>query len=350
MAEHQTFKKLSNLEIAAFCSQMAMVLQAGISSLEGIAILREEAESQEDEKILTVIYDTLSDTGQLSSALEAPGIFPPYFLRMCRIGEQSGQLDKVMHSLASFYEREAGIAESVRNAVTYPMVMLLMMLAVVAVLVTRVLPVFNQVFAQLGSEMNLASQGLMEFGSFLNRYGLVFIIILLTLAALVLYLTRTRRGQAVLSSLGGRLPFARKYSDLTSSCRFAGGLSLLLSSGFSPEESISMASDLTEGERFRKKLELCRQEMADGRDLSEACTHAGIFTGVYGRMILVAQKTGTLDEVMQKIAARCEDELDSRLSGLLSVLEPSLVAILSVITGVILLSVMLPLMGILSGM
>ena len=79
-----------------------------------------------------------------------------------------------------------------------------------------------------------------------------------------------------------------------------------------------MASDLTEGERFRKKLELCRQEMADGRDLSEACTHAGIFTSVYGRMILVAQKTGTLDEVMQKIAARCEDELDSRLSGLLS--------------------------------
>ncbi len=60
MAEHQTFKKLSNLEIAAFCSQMAMVLQAGISSLEGIAILREEAESQEDEKILTVIYDTLA--------------------------------------------------------------------------------------------------------------------------------------------------------------------------------------------------------------------------------------------------------------------------------------------------
>ena len=79
MAEHQTFKKLSNLEIAAFCSQMAMVLQAGISSLEGIAILREEAESREDEKILTVIYDTLSDTGQLSSALEAPAYFRRIF-------------------------------------------------------------------------------------------------------------------------------------------------------------------------------------------------------------------------------------------------------------------------------
>ena len=350
MAEQQKFKKLSNLEIAAFCGQMAMVLQAGISSLEGIAILRDEAESPADAKILTVIYDSLAETGQLAPALESSGVFPPYFLQMCRIGEQSGQLDKVMRSLAAFYEREAGIAESVRNAVTYPMVMLVMMLAVVGVLISRVLPVFQQVFAQLGSEMNLASRGLMEFGNFLNRYGLVFVVILLILAALALYLTRTRKGLRLLSALGERLPFSRKFSDLTASCRFAGGLSLLLSSGFSPEESISMASELTEGNRFKKKLELCRERLSAGEDMSEAFTHAGIFTGVYGRMILVAQKTGTIDEVMQKIAARCEDELDSRLAGAMSVLEPTLVAILSVITGVILLSVMLPLMGILSGM
>ena len=350
MAEHQKFKKLSNAEIAAFCGQMAMVLQAGISSLEGIAILRDEANTKEDAGILTVIYDSLAETGQLSEALAAPGVFPPYFLRMCRIGEQSGQLDRVMRSLSAFYEREAGIAESIRNAVTYPMVMLVMMLVVVAVLVARVLPVFQQVFAQLGSEMNLASQSLMQFGSFLNRYGLVFIIILLALVVLVLYLTRTRRGQAALSVLGERLPFSRRFSDLTASCRFAGGLSLLLSSGFSPDESISMASGLTESERFQKKLALCREKLEAGEDMSEAFTHAGIFNGVYGRMVLVAQKTGTLDEVMQDIASRCEDELDNRLAGAMSILEPTLVAILSIVTGVILLSVMLPLMGILSGM
>lgn len=350
MAEHRKFKKLSNAEIAAFCRQMAMVLQAGISSLEGIAILRDEAESKEDAEILTLIYNALAETGQLSEALEAPDVFPPYFLRMCRIGEQAGKLDRVMCSLASFYEREAGIAEAVRSAVTYPMVMLVMMLIVVAVLVARVLPVFHQVFSQLGSEMNLASRSLIQFGSFLNRYGLVFVIILLALIALVLYLTRTRKGQAALALLGERFPFSRRFSDLTASCRFAGGLSLLLSSGFSPEESISMASELTEGERFREKLNICREKLDAGEDMSEAFTHAGIFTGVYGRMMLVAQKTGTLDEALQDIASRCEDELDDRLARAMSVLEPTLVAVLSIVTGVILLSVMLPLMGILSGM
>ena len=87
-----------------------------------------------------------------------------------------------------------------------------------------------------------------------------------------------------------------------------------------------------------------------GEALSDALIQSGIFTGIYGRMVLVAQKTGTLDEVMQNIAVRYEEELDGRLAGTMAVLEPTLVAVLSVITGVILLSVMLPLMGILSGM
>lgn len=124
----------------------------------------------------------------------------------------------------------------------------------------------------------------------------------------------------------------------------------MLSSGFSPEESISMAGRLSEGTRFQKKLQDCLEKLETGEALSDALIQSGIFTGIYGRMVLVAQKTGTLDEVMQNIAVRYEEELDGRLAGTMAVLEPTLVAVLSVITGVILLSVMLPLMGILSGM
>lgn len=350
MTHKQNPKSLSHSEIASFCSQMAMILRAGISSLEGIAIMKEEATSAEDQKILTAIYDSLAETGQLAAALEATGVFPAYFLQMCRIGEQSGQLDKVMTSLFAFYEREAGIAESVRSAVTYPMVMLIMMLVVVAVLLSKVLPVFQQVFTQLGAEMNWASRSLMEFGNVLNRYGIVLILVILILAVLELYLTRTQSGQARLASVSGHLPFSRKFADLTASCRFAGGMSLLLSSGFSPEESISMAGRLSEGTRFQKKLQDCLEKLETGEALSDALIQSGIFTGIYGRMVLVAQKTGTLDEVMQNIAVRYEEELDGRLAATMAVLEPTLVAVLSVITGVILLSVMLPLMGILSGM
>ncbi|XCP85598.1 type II secretion system F family protein [Roseburia hominis] len=350
MTNQQNTKSLSHSEVASFCSQMAMILRAGISSLEGIAIMKEEATLPEDQKILTTIYDSLLETGLLTDALEASGVFPAYFLQMCHIGEQTGQLDKVMTSLSAFYEREAGIAASMRSAVTYPMVMLTMMLIVISVLLSRVLPIFQQVFNQLGAEMSWASRRLMALGNVLNRYGIVFILVILVLAVLVLYLTRSQKGQAYLITVSDRLPFSRKFSDLTASCRFAGGMSLLLSSGFSPEESINMAGKLSDGPRFQQKLKECLEKLESGEPLSDALIKSGIFTGIYGRMVLVAQKTGTLDEVMQDIAGRYEEELDGRLAGAMAVLEPTLVAILSVITGIILLSVMLPLLGILSGM
>ncbi len=350
MTNQQKAKSLSHSEVASFCNQMAMILRAGISSIEGIAIMKEEASLPQDQEILTTIYDSLVETGQLTDALEASGVFPSYFLQMCRIGEQTGQLDKVMSSLSAFYEREAGIAESVRSAVTYPMVMLIMMLVVVSVLLSKVLPVFHQVFNQLGAEMSWASQRLMDFGNVLNRYGIVLIFIILILVILALCLTRTQRGQSYLISVSDRLPFSRKFSDLTASCRFAGGMSLLLTSGFSPEESLTMAGNLSDAPRFHQKLQECQNMLESGEQLSDALIKSGIFTGIYGRMVLVAQRTGTMDEVMQKIATRYEEELDGRLTSTMAILEPTLVAVLSVITGVILLSVMLPLLGILSGM
>lgn len=341
---------LSNEEIAAFSKQMAMILSSGISSLEGVSLMKDDAALSADADILENLYTSLSLTGNFADAVEETGVFPPYFLQMCRIGEQSGQLDKVMGSLAAFYDREAGIAASIKNAVTYPVIMLAMMLVVVAVLLARVLPVFQQVFAQLGTEMNWASRQLVTFGNFLNRYGFIFIVILLVLAALVLYFTHTEGGRRKFTAISGKLPFTRKYADLTASCRFAGGMSLLMPGGFSPEESVTMAGELSGSPRFQEKVQVCLQEMQNGEELSSALIKSGIFTGVYGRMVLVAQKTGTIDEVMQDIALRYEDELDTRLADTMSVLEPTLVAILSVITGGILLSVMLPLLGILSGM
>ena len=253
-----------------------------------------------------------------------------------------------MCSLASFYEREAGIAEAVRSAVTYPMVMLVMMLIVVAVLVARVFRISSGLLpARLGDEPGFPEPD--TVGSFLNRYGLVFVIILLALIALVLYLTRTERP-------GGACASGRTFSVFPAFFGSDGFLQVrrrTVSSAFQrlfPGGKHLYGVELTEGERFREKLNICREKLDAGEDMSEAFTHAGIFTGVYGRMMLVAQKTGTLDEALQDIASRCEDELDDRLARAMSVLEPTLVAVLSIVTGVILLSVMLPLMGILSGM
>ena len=112
----------------------------------------QDARGSDEKELLTVMNDVLTHTGILHEALKKTGAFPGYLLNMVRIGEQTGRLDDVMQSLAEYYEKEASLAQTIKNAVTYPLIMIFMMILVIIVLITKVMPVFNQVFKQLGSE------------------------------------------------------------------------------------------------------------------------------------------------------------------------------------------------------
>ena len=120
-----------NPELSGFCSQMAMILHSGISPLEGITIMLEDSTSDREKDILQQILDTLQETADFSLSLKETGLFPSYLVHMVQIGEETGTLDEVMSALSEHYEREESIAKSIRNAVTYPMIMIGMMLVVI---------------------------------------------------------------------------------------------------------------------------------------------------------------------------------------------------------------------------
>lgn len=348
MAQQLHTKPLSNEEAASFCSQMAMILKSGISSVEGISIMIEDARSEEEKEILRTIEDTLTATGNFHTALEASGVFPSYLLKLADIGEQSGKLDEVMYSLGIHYEREAQIAASIKNAVTYPLIMIAMMVVIILILIMKVLPIFSQVFTQLGQKMSGFSSGLLNLGNVLNRYSVVLILILAVLALCFIVGFYTQPGRRFFSRAAEKLGFSRSLSMKIASCRFASGMALTLSSGLNPDQSLELASALTDSPDFAKKASKCQELVNEGTDLSAALSQSGIFSGIYARMVTVGFKTGSLDEVMKKIASQYEEEIDGQISKVIAMLEPTLVAVLSVIVGVILLSVMLPLVGIMS--
>ena len=190
-----TGKNLSSAELASFCSQISSVLKAGISAGEGIAIMLEDTSSSQEREILSAIQETLNSTGVFSLGLEDAGVFPQYMQNMVRLGEQAGRLDEVMEALAVHYERESDLAAALKSAVTYPCIMIGMMVLVVLVLITRVLPVFEQVYAQLGQSMQGISRGLLDMGQALNRYSLVLLAVLVLLALLCLYFAKTSSGR-----------------------------------------------------------------------------------------------------------------------------------------------------------
>ena len=341
-------KALSNAELATFCGQLAMILRSGISALEGLSIMVEDTPDGDGKTLLQQMLSTMEMGGSFYDAVEESGVFPVYMRSMVQLGDQSGRLDDVMGSLASYYRREDALSRSIKSAVTYPLVMLGMMVVVMLVLVVKVLPVFNQVFEQLGTGLTGVSGAILRMGSSMSRYSIVFVIIVAVVAAICLYFFCTGRGRVQIKNLSTRFIGTRKLAEMIACSRFASGMYLSLSSGLNIDESLDTVSQLVEHPVIGKKVQQIRQAVAEGTSLSDAIDQTQMFTGVYARMVNIGVKAGATDDVMRQISEQYDEEIEQRMADAIAKLEPTLVAILSVAVGMILMSVMLPLMGIMS--
>lgn len=163
--------KLTNQELFLFCEQFSIILRSGMSAIEGLTILNDDDQTQRGHEILTFLSRDMEESGSLAHAMDTSGAFPASATAYVRTGEETGCLDEVMAGLAAFYQQEIQITEQIQSAVTYPLVMLGMMTAVIVILLVKVLPVFRQVFRQLGLEMTGFSGVLLGMGSALGRYS-----------------------------------------------------------------------------------------------------------------------------------------------------------------------------------
>lgn len=341
-------KKLNNLELSSFCEQASMLLGSGISVVESMQIMRTDATDADASQIIDQIIDTCSKGKSFNEALVMTEAFPEYVLNTVALGEESGNLDSVLKSLSEYYEREENIYESVRSAVTYPFVMIGMIVVVIFVLLVKVLPVFNQVFEQFGSQMTGLSASLLHFGTTLNRYSIIFISIFVLLVLYFIWTTKTASGKRHLKSFLNVFPLTRNCYESIAYGRFADGMALALGSGMDIYSSLDMVSKLIENAKIKDQISLCSSELQRDANFAEALTKAGIFSHSYARMIYVGFKTGKTDIILRKIADNYQRDTDKKIHSVISILEPTLVIILSLIVGLILLSVILPLMGIMA--
>jgi len=339
---------LSSGEIAAFCTQIALILKSGIPTAEGVGIMCEGASNPAGKKILEHIYKEMEMGVPMHQAIASTNQFPDYMLSMVEIGEASGKLDDVMESLTAYYEREESISRTVRSAVLYPTIMIVMMVAVIIVLVVQVMPIFNDVFAGLGAQMTGFSLAVMNFGAILGQYSLI-IVGVIAVAAIALWIClSTAKGKKALERFRANFFLTRSLYSKIASGRFASAMALMLSSGMDTDESLGMVYKLVSTPVVREKIKKVQDNIAGGMSFSDALMSVAMFNDIYARMINVAFKTGSIDDIMEKIAIRYEEETNAQINNIISIVEPSLVAVLSVIVGIILLSVMLPLMGIMA--
>lgn len=341
-------KPYSPRELSAFCLQISILLHAAIPLDEGLSVMAEDAVWEEEKKNLMKMAEEAELGFPFSKIMENAGVYPPYVIRMAKLGEETGTLDQIMESLAEYYEKEHVLMKNIKNALTYPVIMISMLLVVLLVLFTRVMPIFENVYQQLGAEMPPVSLAATRLGGVFCAVSLVVLILLAFTAALVWLLGRNGKKLLLIERVIQWLKRRSCMALAISQRRFTAVLALTLHSGLELEKGMELAGELVENQAVEEKIKGCAQELEAGTDYYTAMKNTGLFNGFYVQMIKVGTRGGRLDRVMEEISKHYEDEADTAMEHMISRFEPTVVAVLATAVGLVLLSVMLPLVSILS--
>lgn len=336
--------KLTSRQLCALCAELAMLLHAGLSPADGLQLISEESP---EVKWLRDMADLADDGYSLSKVMEQVGVFPTYVSALTACGERTGRTEEALQALADWYEGRDRLERYIRSALLYPAVLLILMLAVITVLLTRVLPVFDEVYASVGGQMTGLGGGLLALGRALDSAMPLLLILLAAAAAfLVAFAGSDRFRTAVLDGI--RRASAKRRSG-TDAARIAQALAMGLASGLKLEDAMELAASLeTEGTAARKCCEDCADRLDRGEELSHALKESGCLPASACRMLALGVRSGSADTVMAHIAQQLEEESEEALAAAVGRVEPTLVIVTSVLVGAILLSVMLPLMNIMA--
>ncbi len=338
--------KLTSLEAARFFRSLSLLLHAGLSMADGLHLLSQE-EAGEKRKLLETMGAAMDRGLPLYTVMEEAAAFPEAATAMVQVGETTGRLEDTLLYLADYYDQQAQTVRQVKNALAYPALILVLMLAVIFVLLMEVLPVFDRVYASLGSGLTGLAGGLLVLGQGLKSAMPVLLVVLAAAAgAFLLYRfvkpLRESCNKWVLKTLGDR-SFARKFNN----AQFARAMAMGLASGMALEEAMGQAAGLLEHiPGAARRCRLCSQLLEQGGDLAESMEQVGLLDPALGKLLSLGLRSGSGDKTMAQIAQSLSRQAREDLEDKVAKVEPAMVLLCSLLVGAILLAVMLPLMDI----
>ena len=341
-------RQLTQAETAQICSSLSLLLHGGLGLSDSVWLLQQEAKGAEKE-MLTRMGEELDGGCLLSSAMEKTDSFPDYVSAMTRIGEETGHLEETLAALGEYYGENDRTVRKLKHALAYPCMILVLILVVIGVLLIKVLPVFDAVYASLGSRLTGISGVLLHMGQLLEHLLPVLLAVLVLGAAVIMAACRfpavREWGTGIWQNRFGDRGICRKFNN----ARFARGLSMGISSGLPLAEAAALAEQLLqEIPGAARRAAACREALEQNIPLAEALQAGNLLPAWAGRMVSAGVRGGNGDRVLEEVSRRLMEEARNALEETAAKVEPAMVLICSVLVGIILLSAMLPLMNIMA--
>ncbi|HEX2092716.1 MAG TPA: type II secretion system F family protein [Longimicrobiaceae bacterium] len=330
-------------EVVIFTRQFATMINSGLPLVQSLSILAEQTENKRFRKIITeVLHDIESGQTLADSMRRHPQAFSELYVNMVAAGEAGGILDVILLRLATFLEKNDALVRKIKGAMTYPSVMLFVVVAATTVLLWKVVPVFAGIFVDAGMALPTPTRVVLAVSNFLQHYILFLFLAVVGVVLALRQYYKTDGGKLVIDRLLLKLPVLGQLLRKSAVSRFTRTLGTLVSSGVSILEGLQITARTSGNRVIHDAVMASRASIAGGATIAEPLKASGVFPPMVVQMINVGEQTGGLDEMLSKIADFYDDEVDAAVSALTSILEPIMIVVMGVVIGGMVVAMYMP--------
>ncbi len=337
-------------DLTVFSRQFATMINAGLSLTKCLGILAGQTESANLKAAISQVAKDVEAGQSLSDSMaKHPKTFPGIFINMVRAGETGGVLDEVLMRVADHFERDAALKGKIKSAMTYPIAMFVLVMVVAAAMLIFVMPVFKDMFANMGGKLPGLTQALIDLSNFLRGIGgIIVVVVIVALGFAFRSWKETPAGRLQWDTIKLKLPVIGPLVRKMSLARFTRTFGTLVSAGVPILSALDIVGDTSGNEVVARAVRKIRAAIKEGETIAKPLSEAPVFPSMLVQMIAVGEETGALDSMLNKVADFYDDEVSSAVDGLTSMIEPLMMAFLAGVVGTMVIAMYLPMFNVIS--
>lgn len=324
-----TLHKFKMSEMAYNCRQLSAMLTSGLTLVRALDIIYKEQEKESARQIFREVYEEVQKGSSFSDALKMQnGAFPSFMISMVQAGEASGSLDVIIRRLEEYYDKQNKLNNKIKGAMTYPIILVVLCIAIVIMLFTFIMPTFKEILTE--DDMKGLTGAMFAFSESLTGYWYIYIGVVLALIFVIKYTLKIPDMRLKFDEMLCKIPKVGKLLIKVYTGKFARTLSSLYSSGIPMVESLERSASIIGNSYIENSFVTVIEEVKQGEQLSVSIQKTGIFESMFCSIIYVGEESGALDSILEKTAGFYEDESDAAIQRIVSLLEPIMIIIMGV--------------------
>ncbi|WP_296229557.1 type II secretion system F family protein [uncultured Pseudomonas sp.] len=337
-------KKIKPMDIALFTRQMATMMKAGVPLLQSFDIISEGFDNPNMRKLVDEVKQEVAAGNSFAASLrKKPQYFDELYCNLVESGEQAGALENLLDRIATYKEKTEALKAKIKKAMNYPIAVVVVAIIVSAILLIKVVPQFEQVFANFGAELPAFTQMVIGISQFLQEWWFIFLIGLF--AAAFSFREAMKRSQKLRDSVDRgvlKLPIVGDILYKSAVARFARTLSTTFAAGVPLVDALDSVAGATGNVVFKNATNKIKADVSTGMQLNFSMRTTGTFPSMAVQMTAIGEESGSLDEMLDKVASFYEAEVDNMVDGLTSLMEPIIMSVLGVLVGGLIIAMYLP--------